>query len=106
VVGHGGAVGGRGIHLQLSRIVVDRVKFFGRPLAADPRRDPGAELAQRVRRQGHRPTHEDQHRRPRDQISPRDRHEPQLAIGLFDAQAVVAVARDDLDPLAVARMDG
>jgi len=29
VVGHGGTVGGRGIALQLSRIGLDVVKFFG-----------------------------------------------------------------------------
>src|SRR6266849_7128574 len=44
VVGHGGTVGGRGIALQLSRICLARVKFFGRLAVADPVRDPGGEL--------------------------------------------------------------
>ena len=44
--------------------------------------------------------------RPRDQVGPRDRQEPQLAIGLFHAQGVAAVATDDLDSLAVERMNG
>lgn len=106
VVAHGGTVGGRGIALQLVRIAAARVKFFGRPSARDPGRDPGAELAQRLRRQPHRPPLHGQRRWPRDQIGPRDRQEPQLAIGLFHAQGVAAVALDDLDLLTVERMDG
>ena len=54
MVGHNGTVGGRGIVLQLSRISVAGVKFFGRVAAADPGRDPGGEFAQRLRRQAHR----------------------------------------------------
>ena len=105
MVVHGGTVGGRGIALQLSRISVDGVKFFGR-FAADPGRDPGGELAQRRRRQAHGlPLHR-QGRRPGDPIGPRDRQEPQLAVGLLHAQRVAAVAFDDLDMLAVERWTG
>jgi hypothetical protein len=51
VVVHGGTVGEHGIELQLWRISADGGNFFRRPAAADPGRDPGAELAQRIRRQ-------------------------------------------------------
>ena len=102
----GDTVGGRGIELQLSRIGLAAVKFFGRPTAADPGCDPGAELAQRIRRQSDRPALYGQRRRPRHQIGPRDGQEPQLAIGLFHAQGVTAVASDDLDSLAMEGMDG
>src|SRR6266581_4409115 len=53
MVVHGGTVGGRGIALQLSRICLARVKFFGRLGAADPGHDPGGEVAQRARRQAY-----------------------------------------------------
>jgi len=105
VVVHGGTVGGGGLALQLVRIAVDDVNFFRRPWAADPGGGPGAELAQRLRRQSHRPTLHRQRRWPRDQIGPRDRQEPQVTSGLFHAQRVSAVAIDDLDSLAVQRMD-
>jgi len=39
-------------------------------------------------------------------IGPRDRQEPQLAVGLFHPQRVAAVAGDDLDALAAERMNG
>jgi hypothetical protein len=106
VVVHGSTVAGRGIQLQLSRIAADHVKFFGRPAAADSGRDPGAELAHRVWRQSHQSALYGQDRRPRDPIGPGDGQEPQLTIGLFHAQGVAAVARDDLDSLAAERMDG
>ncbi|PYO52970.1 MAG: hypothetical protein DMD83_24695 [Candidatus Rokuibacteriota bacterium] len=82
-MGHGGTVGGRGIALQLSRIGLDGVKFFGRFGAAGPGPDPGGELAQRARRQAYRASLHGQRRRPGCQIGPRDRQEPQLAVGLL-----------------------
>jgi len=105
VVVHGGTVGGRGIALQPSRIGVDGVNFFRRPAVADPGRHPGAKLAQRLRCQAHRPPLHGQRRLPWYEIRPRDRQEPQLAIGLFHPQRVAAVPFDHLDLLAVERMD-
>jgi hypothetical protein len=106
VVGHGGAVRGRSIQRELARIAGDGVQFFGRPAAVDPGRDPRAELASRIRRQLDPSAPQRQRGRPRDSVGPRDRQEPQLAIGLFHAHGVAAVATDDLDSLAVERMNG
>jgi hypothetical protein len=97
----GNTVGGRGIEHQLWRIGPAEVKVFGRPTAADPGCDPGPQLAQTIGRQSDRLAPYGQRRRPRQQISPGDRQEPQLAIGLFDPQAVTAIASDDLDLLAI-----
>jgi hypothetical protein len=106
VVGSGGAVAGRGIALQLADIGGGGVKFFGRPAAGAPCRDPGPELAQRRRRQAHRAPRHDGCRRPRDQIRPGDREEPQVAIGLFHAQRVTTVPCDDLELRTAERMHG
>ena len=91
---------------SLSRIAGDGVKCFGRPAAADPSLDPGPKLAQRILRQSDPSAPERQRGRPRDQVGPRNRQEPQLAIGRFHVQGVAAVATDNLDSLEVERMDG
>src|SRR5262245_5363207 len=102
---HGGTVvGGGGIAVQIARSDRGRVKFFER-LGAHPGDHPGTQLAERPRRQPRHSPLDDARRGAWAEIGPGGGEESYLAIGQFHAQAVVAIAFENLHPFTAEWMD-